>query len=111
MIRRPPRSTRTDTLFPYTTLFRSDSVPVFSDSNPAALEILQQGVGCLTPSQEGRTLEQQAEGAPIAFALPEEGVPFIGGTIAIVKAATNRVAAKMLLNALMSADFGQRPTA
>src|SRR3546814_2521381 len=28
MIRRPPRSTRTDTLFPYTTLFRSmDEVP------------------------------------------------------------------------------------
>src|SRR3546814_18025995 len=26
MIRRPPRSTRTDTLFPYTTLFRSKSV-------------------------------------------------------------------------------------
>src|SRR3546814_6532598 len=28
MIRRPPRSTRTDTLFPYTTLFRSGSVTV-----------------------------------------------------------------------------------
>src|SRR3546814_10474318 len=27
MIRRPPRSTRTDTLFPYTTLFRSQSRP------------------------------------------------------------------------------------
>src|SRR3546814_5134305 len=27
MIRRPPRSTRTDTLFPYTTLFRSDHRP------------------------------------------------------------------------------------
>src|SRR3546814_10646345 len=27
MIRRPPRSTRTDTLFPYTTLFRSDFLP------------------------------------------------------------------------------------
>src|SRR3546814_9744675 len=26
MIRRPPRSTRTDTLFPYTTLFRSDNI-------------------------------------------------------------------------------------
>src|SRR3546814_12178849 len=26
MIRRPPRSTRTDTLFPYTTLFRSRQV-------------------------------------------------------------------------------------
>src|SRR3546814_12640500 len=27
MIRRPPRSTRTDTLFPYTTLFRSARLP------------------------------------------------------------------------------------
>src|SRR3546814_8896989 len=27
MIRRPPRSTRTDTLFPYTTLFRSSDDP------------------------------------------------------------------------------------
>src|SRR3546814_13553499 len=26
MIRRPPRSTRTDTLFPYTTLFRSEEL-------------------------------------------------------------------------------------
>src|SRR3546814_13090290 len=28
MIRRPPRSTRTDTLFPYTTLFRSEHVEI-----------------------------------------------------------------------------------
>src|SRR3546814_9232228 len=28
MIRRPPRSTRTDTLFPYTTLFRSRGIVV-----------------------------------------------------------------------------------
>src|SRR3546814_20680017 len=28
MIRRPPRSTRTDTLFPYTTLFRSDLLEI-----------------------------------------------------------------------------------
>src|SRR3546814_2224721 len=27
MVRRPPRSTRTDTLFPYTTLFRSAQAP------------------------------------------------------------------------------------
>src|SRR3546814_3891811 len=32
MIRRPPRSTRTDTLFPYTTLFRSTSPAVYSRS-------------------------------------------------------------------------------
>src|SRR3546814_13878397 len=29
MIRRPPRSTRTDTLFPYTTLFRSKAAGVY----------------------------------------------------------------------------------
>src|SRR3546814_18563549 len=29
MIRRPPRSTRTDTLFPYTTLFRSAPIDLF----------------------------------------------------------------------------------
>src|SRR3546814_11217885 len=32
MIRRPPRSTRTDTLFPYTTLFRSYPDPVLGGS-------------------------------------------------------------------------------
>src|SRR3546814_10535232 len=32
MIRRPPRSTRTDTLFPYTTLFRSQAARIASIS-------------------------------------------------------------------------------
>src|SRR3546814_5682368 len=32
MIRRPPRSTRTDTLFPYTTLFRSAGLPCATES-------------------------------------------------------------------------------
>src|SRR3546814_16690676 len=32
MIRRPPRSTRTDTLFPYTTLFRSQGYSIFIDN-------------------------------------------------------------------------------
>src|SRR3546814_4386186 len=31
MIRLPPRSTRTDTLFPYTTLFRSFTLPLHDD--------------------------------------------------------------------------------
>src|SRR3546814_5245001 len=35
MIRRPPRSTRTDTLFPYTTLFRS--IRLSRKSRPARL--------------------------------------------------------------------------
>src|SRR3546814_3387606 len=39
MIRRPPRSTRTDTLFPYTTLFRSVSDPDRSDGQPVGTPI------------------------------------------------------------------------
>src|SRR3546814_18869413 len=42
MIRRPPRSTRTDTLFPYTTLFRSDDGVDLVD---ARVEQLQPHVG------------------------------------------------------------------
>src|SRR3546814_7872163 len=36
MIRRPPRSTRTDTLFPYTTLFRSTTRSIRSPSVPVS---------------------------------------------------------------------------
>src|SRR3546814_15062395 len=39
MIRRPPRSTRTDTLFPYTTLFRSTSYGGPEGSDPARLAL------------------------------------------------------------------------
>src|SRR3546814_8561809 len=44
MIRRPPRSTRTDTLFPYTTLFRSEP----HQANPRRLR-------SRTPRRPGRT--------------------------------------------------------
>src|SRR3546814_9458878 len=37
MIRRPPRSTRTDTLFPYTTLFRSHRAALHPRPEAAAL--------------------------------------------------------------------------
>src|SRR3546814_13568049 len=43
MIRRPPRSTRTDTLFPYTTLFRSDILANNTDegaSQTAGMQVL-----------------------------------------------------------------------
>src|SRR3546814_5321464 len=49
MIRRPPRSTRTYTLFPYTTLFRSqDSIGLRCPSHPVARALLtsfRQGKG------------------------------------------------------------------
>src|SRR3546814_19628904 len=52
MIRRPPRSTRTDTLFPYTTLFRSnaflkrfqDHLVLLNDSHAAAALVVGYGL-------------------------------------------------------------------
>src|SRR3546814_7635455 len=61
MIRRPPRSTRTDTLFPYTTLFRS------SPSSLAARSARGDGAGPLSPCQGQKILRHRASaGAAIA---------------------------------------------
>src|SRR3546814_17124351 len=54
MIRRPPRSTRTDTLFPYTTLFRSAQ-------NAAA--------GAMTPANQALDQAKQQAGAAADAAL------------------------------------------
>src|SRR3546814_2593544 len=57
MIRRPPRSTRTDTLLPYTTLFRSGAGPVGSEP------VAHVGVDlALEPHHEQHGHEQESEG-------------------------------------------------
>src|SRR3546814_12727006 len=78
MIRRPPRSTRTDTLFPYTTLFRSRPAPPDRNDDPRwrrrrvrrarvepitlasrrrcasrRLAMARRQLGCLAPAAEG----------------------------------------------------------
>src|SRR3546814_12634123 len=52
MIRRPPRSTRTDTLFPYTTLFRSDDVAI--EKRAAAHEVQRADLDALGENVVGR---------------------------------------------------------
>src|SRR3546814_2917376 len=49
MIRRPPRSTRTDTLFPYTTLFRSRVYSSIEGSNPSLSASSRQYPRSLSP--------------------------------------------------------------
>src|SRR3546814_9292714 len=44
MIRRPPRSTRTDTLFPYTTLFRSRHYQIIVDDPQAVARTMVKGL-------------------------------------------------------------------
>src|SRR3546814_12120501 len=64
-IRRPPRSTRTDTLFPYTTLFRSYGL-VIPDENKTLRE------GAIKPWQTPSFKECQDDMAKYA---PRAGVP------------------------------------
>src|SRR3546814_2215840 len=52
MIRRPPRSTRTDTLFPYTTLFRSVSRRAILEETRA-----EQRSGLIQTLHEGQVIE------------------------------------------------------
>src|SRR3546814_17716419 len=55
MIRRPPRYTRTDTLFPYTTLFRSEIEISGPGAPPAAADIVV--IGRNIPNAIRRTPE------------------------------------------------------
>src|SRR3546814_19038541 len=61
MIRRPPRSTRTDTLFPYTTLFRSDAtldrLDLVDDFHRADFRRAGQGAGGERCSQRVQRVE------------------------------------------------------
>src|SRR3546814_6381827 len=57
MIRRPPRSTRTDTLFPYTTLFRS---PIDSSRTFDWLPRWPRGQSEARPRSEEHTSELQS---------------------------------------------------
>src|SRR3546814_14973480 len=74
MIRRPPRSTRTDTLFPYTTLFRSRFS--FTPSNPGV------AVGWRKPDQIQ---------FPAAVHLAKKDIAFEGAGAERVEPAENRV--------------------
>src|SRR3546814_18259334 len=58
MIRRPPRSTRTDTLFPYTTLFRSEDGLVRYESSAIMqyLEATHPQPALTPPDAKGRAL-------------------------------------------------------
>src|SRR3546814_6485828 len=97
IIRLPPRSTRTDTLFPYTTLFRSDNVPRGGDACAASFR-------CKIPREPARgrasgkggqvhlrlilmVLLMLVAGAPSALARDEAAAPAVArssGTVLAV---------------------------
>src|SRR3546814_20693833 len=73
MVRRPPSSTRTDTLFPYTTLFRSLAVTI-QDNGPGIPEDLQ-------PHLFDPFVSTKAGGSGLGLALVAKIVGDHGGVI------------------------------
>src|SRR3546814_5848723 len=67
MIRRPPRSTRTDTLFPYTTLFRSN-VTIDSLSRRSAIATFGIGAAAMTMNEASAQTPTAVRTAVPAFA-------------------------------------------
>src|SRR3546814_15298811 len=76
MIGRPPRSTRTDTLFPYTTLFRS--------ARESGADAVHPGYGFLS------------ENARFAEALAAAGIAFIGPKPRAIAAMGDKIESKRL---------------
>src|SRR3546814_7539078 len=72
MIRRPPRSTRTDTLFPYTTLFRSVGSLTSDKAHPAATLYRLDPDGSLTEILHGLTTSNGAAFSPDGATRSEE---------------------------------------
>src|SRR3546814_15329516 len=91
MIRSPPRSTRTDTLFPYTTLFRSDArrdlLRQTLASRGEALRIARDRAEAGYTSQlelrqaeaEYHATEQQVPAIEAAIARPENALSLLAG--------------------------------
>src|SRR3546814_9794969 len=82
MIRRPPRSTRTDTLFPYPTLFRSQQPRDLAERaldmalvhrRPAANVILHHDRGSQYTSARYRA---KAEAAHMVLSMSRPGMPY-----------------------------------
>src|SRR3546814_11460775 len=101
MLRRPPRSTRTDTLFPYTTLFRSIRAPYRSFAHSSAIPwIVKQAVerAGLTGIPSGSHVFRHS----LATAMLREGssLEAIGTVLRHVKPDTTAIYAKVDFNML-----------
>src|SRR3546814_13913588 len=101
MIRRPPRSTRTDTLFPYPTLFRSIRSKLASDLDARAAEtVLAQARQALVRAEGQRVLLVHA----LAL-LAGQGAHYY----ATIRPTTIRLDAILPLPSTLPADLLDRP--
>src|SRR3546814_16400252 len=89
MIRLPPRSTRTDTLFPYTTLFRSHRANTLRNHSKGGLGCAFRAKGAASPFRSTAFPDQSMDGTlarPAATTFPigfKESVALIASLLAL----------------------------
>src|SRR3546814_16301379 len=105
MIRQPPKSPRTDTLFPYTTLFRSDMVAVSAEVSGPIAEV---AVDENEPVATGDVLFRiDAEPFRVALAHAEAALALARADIVSLKAAYRQKSEALQL-AQTAAAFAER---
>src|SRR3546814_17450807 len=99
MIRRPPRSTRTDTLFPYTTLFRSEldaDVLTFGQTLDSQVT-LPQALSALASASNGEVagvIERIADGALPRTLIPSRAID-LGPRSSAIRAGEDRKSTRL----------------
>src|SRR3546814_9409203 len=111
MIRRPPRSTRTDTLFPYTTLFRSTgcgtawsraSCAPMRATRPASLEKESSSAGTADAPRPRPTMTDGAGSISLEIAVSLHDTAWLDGCAGLEK--RSRAAASAVLRHLKVED-------
>src|SRR3546814_16088678 len=105
MIRQPPKTTRTDTLFPYTTRFRAPVAPVQTGISPELLAHRRRLHDRLVQALQ---LRRRDIGAMSDEALRGEATRVLGELIADDRVLSDDVDREALVQALVDAAGGRR---
>src|SRR3546814_17052561 len=97
MIRRPPRSTRTDTLFPYTTLFRSIALVLQRGADAEDIVIAADHPDAAAGFQDALRFLQPRMGEAVIVGKAVELVPLIIAGIDLAAVGAVKVAAEFEL--------------
>src|SRR3546814_15883700 len=102
MIRRPPRSTRTDTLFPYTTLFRSTNDAAVTNAGEVEGAVTTRA-GNGSASTFDQTVVYDGKGVLLSNTTKQTNGP-TGGDASVVLVETGSTGARVLASATNNAQ-------
>jgi putative spermidine/putrescine transport system substrate-binding protein len=79
-------------------------VPSFATTNAQDNQLVEQGTGCLGPTEQASALTAAAGGAPVAYVSPTDGAPVFGGQLGIPVNAPDPNIALLAITRLLSVE-------